>query len=171
MLQKRNSCREVGVVLIVGNLPVENLELGRFVAEFGWSLTEACSFSRVAELNATHNLVAVLFGPRNLALPWEQALGAVLDAAPTALPILCHGFREAIDWPQAARAGAFHTLLLPFNVREVRQSLGFVFDAKYRSALIRRRQQQHRRTAVDRPEHAHSAVGVVGHVSAPTRIP
>jgi hypothetical protein len=136
-------------VVIAGNLRVEHLALDHLAAEFGWSLEQARSVPDVAELNAGRNLVAVLFSPRNLGLPWEQALRAVLDAAPRALPILCHGFAEGIDWPQAARAGAFHSLLLPFKVSEIRQSLGFVFDAKCGSAILPVRHQPHRRTVVE----------------------
>jgi DNA-binding NtrC family response regulator len=133
-----------GTVVLAGNLPVERLALDLLAAEFGWSLKEACSLAQVVELNADHNLVAVLFSQRSLALSWEQALHAIQDAAPRALPILCHGFAEGIDWPQAARAGAFHALLLPFSVREVRHSLGFVFDAKSRPAIISVLHQSHR---------------------------
>jgi hypothetical protein len=147
MPEKTKLWREAGVV-VAGDLPIENLALDLLVAEFGWSLKEACSFGRLAELNADHNLAAVLFSPRNLALPWEQALGGILEAAPTALPILCCGFSEAIDWPQAARAGVFHSLLLPFNLPEVRQSLGFVFEAKRRPTIIPMRRQSHRRPVI-----------------------
>jgi hypothetical protein len=86
----------------------------------------------LAELNARQDLVTVLFSPKNLALPWQQALRAVLDAAPKALPILCHSFAEVIDWPQVAEAGAYYSLLMPFNVSEFRQSLGFVRSARQR---------------------------------------
>jgi hypothetical protein len=123
-----------GTVVLAGSLAVEHLALDLLVAEFGWSLREASSLRRVAELNADYNVVAVLFSPRSLALPWDQALQGILDAAPRALPILCHGFADAIDWPQVAEAGGFHSLLLPFTRAEVRQSLVFVWDAKCRSA-------------------------------------
>lgn len=136
-----------GTVVLVGNLPVEHLALDLLAAEFGWSLKEACSLPDVADLDTDHNLVAVLFSPRDLALSWEQALCAISNAAPKALPILCHGFADGIDWPQAARAGAFHSLLLPFCAREIRQSLGFVFEAKCRQAIIRVRYQSPRRIA------------------------
>ena len=52
------------------------------------------------------------------------------------LNILCHGFAETVDWPQAADAGAFHSLLWPFDVREIRQSRICV-RAMCRSATIR----------------------------------
>ena len=122
-----------GTVVLAGSLPVEHLALDILVAEFGWSLNQASSLRGLAELNADYNVVAVLFSPRSLALPWEHALRGILDAAPGALPILCHRFADAIDWPQVAEAGGFHSLLLPFTRGEVRQSLGFVWDAKYRA--------------------------------------
>jgi len=99
-------------------------------------------------LNADHNLVAVLFSPRGLALPWEQALRGILNAAPEALPILCQGFSDAIHWPKVVAAGGFHSLFLPFHMGEVRQSLGFVWDAKCRAASISICRDPHPRTVV-----------------------
>lgn len=130
-----------GMVVLAGRIPVENLVLDALAAEFQWSCKEVDSFRGLAELKVRHDIIAVLFSPKNLNLPWDQALRATIHAAPGALPILCHGFAEAIDWPQAARAGAFHSLLLPFSLREVRQSLGFASSAKSRSGKIPMRSQ------------------------------
>jgi hypothetical protein len=138
----------VGTVVLAGVLPVEHVALDLLVAEFGWSLREASSIAQVAELNATNNLVTVLFSPQDLALPWDQALRALLRVAPEALPILCHGFADAIDWPQLAEAGVFHSLLLPFDMGEVRQSLGFVRQAKLRQAATATRDLQELEKAV-----------------------
>jgi hypothetical protein len=131
-----------GTVVLAGVLPVEHVALDLLVAEFGWSLKEASSVARVAELNAEHSLVTVLFSPHDLGLPWNQALRGVLRAAPTALPILCHGFADAIDWPELAEAGVFHSLLLPFDLGEVRQSLGFVWEATRRAEAATRDLQE-----------------------------
>jgi hypothetical protein len=135
-------------VVVVGTLPVEYLALDLLVAEFGWSLKEVGSLRCLAELNLHHNLVSVLFSPRNLGLPWDEAVRSIKEAAPKALPILCHGFAETIDWPQVAEAGAFHSLLLPFSVPEVRQSLGFVWGAKSRSVPIPIRDRPCQRTVI-----------------------
>lgn len=48
---------------------------------------------------------------------------SVLKTFPRALPILCHGFADHLDWPEVADAGAFHALPLPFSVPELRQSM------------------------------------------------
>jgi hypothetical protein len=155
MPEGTKSWKEAWVVL-AGGLSVEHVALDSVVAEFGWSLKKACGFRALAALSAESNLVAVLFSPHQLSLPWEQALKEVLEAAPSALPILCHGFRDLIHWPQAARAGAFHSLLVPFNVREVRQSLGFVYEAKRRSAVIPMPRQARRRPVVH--DHAEQVI-------------
>jgi hypothetical protein len=125
-----------GIVALFGDLPVERQALDLLVAEFGWSLKEVRTARDLAQANFDHNLITVLFDPQTLSLPWDGALRVIFEAAPRALPILCHRFAEAIDWPQAAGAGAFHSLHLPLNPREVRQSLGFVWGAKHRSAAI-----------------------------------
>jgi hypothetical protein len=123
-------------VVLAGSLPVEHLNLAAIAAEFGWSLEQADDLGTLANLDKCRNIVTVLFCPRGLDLSWDKALRSIVDATPGAFPILCHGFSETIDWPQAAEAGAFHSLSLPFSPDEVRQSLGFVSSAISRSAII-----------------------------------
>ena len=152
-----------GTVVLAGSLPVEHLALDLLVAEFGWSLREVDSVCHLAALNLEHNLVTVLFNPQNLALPSDEALRAILDAAPGALPILCHRFADEIDWPQVAQVGAFHSLLLPFNAREVRHSLGFVWGARRRSAVIALPHRPDRKAVIggQRPRSHARAAGIV----------
>lgn len=122
-----------GIVVLVGGLRIERLALDGLVMEFGFSFKQVESLWDLRNLNLDHDLVAVLFSPANLGLRSDEALRSVLDAAPRALPILCHGFADHIDLPKLADAGAFHSLLMPFNLAEVRQSLGFVWGTKHRS--------------------------------------
>ena|SRR5579863_9739537 len=125
-----------GTVVLVGRISVEHLVPDDLAAEFGWCFQQADNLSRLAELNERHDIVTVLFSPKYLELPWDQALRCTMDAVPNALPILCHGFAEMIDWPQVAEAGAFHSLLIPLKLQELRQSLGFAKSAKRRDATI-----------------------------------
>jgi len=143
--------QNTGIVVLLGALPVNHSVLNHLAAEFGWTVQSAAA---LAELSDDQNLAVVLFSPRHMALPWEQALQAVLEAAPRALPILCHTFAETLDWPRAAHAGAFHSLLLPFDAREVRQSLGFAWSAKLRSATILKPRRPRLRRIIGRPSRA-----------------
>jgi len=119
-----------GTVVLVGTLAIERLMLDCLGSEYGLSFQEVDNFRNSPNLN--DDVVAVLFSPSSLGLPWDEALRSVLNAFPGALPILCHGFADNIDWPRVADAGAFHSLPMPFSVAEVRQSLGFVWGAKQR---------------------------------------
>ena len=120
------------IVVIFGNISVENLELDSLVAQFGCSFRKVTSFDELRDL-CIHEPVAVVLIDRNtLKISWNEALGVLRKAASTALPIVCHRFSERIDWPVLAEAGAYHALLLPLNSGEVRQSLGFALAAKKR---------------------------------------
>lgn len=118
-----------GTVILLGNLPPGALD--RVASEFGWSVENVRSLDRVRDMSADRKFVAVLFEPYSLGLSWSLALRSVLDAAPTALPIACHRFSDVIDWPELADAGAFHALSSPFNERELRQSLGFIWARRF----------------------------------------
>jgi len=116
----------LGSVVLMGGIADGRAALDLLVLKFGWSLRQAESLSQLAELSACSQLATVLFDPKDLDLPWNQALRAVLDVAPHTLPIICSRFADVIDWPRAAEAGAFHLLHLPLDLGEVRQSLEFV---------------------------------------------
>jgi DNA-binding NtrC family response regulator len=126
-------------VVLAGVWVIDQAALDDLAAEFGWSVARVSSICQLADMKADGNLAAVLFNPQGLGLTklgltWESALQAVRQAAPGALPIVCHGFADTVDWPQLAEAGAFHLLRMPFHLSEVRQSLGFVREATRRLA-------------------------------------
>ena len=120
-----------GTVVLIGSLRTERLALDPLASEFGFAFKEVPNLLDLAGLNLDEDLVAVLFCPDVLGLQSDEALRRVLGAAPGALPILCHGFANQIDWPTLVDAGAFHSLLMPFHLAEVRQSLGFVWGARH----------------------------------------
>lgn len=147
-------------VVLVGRLPAERLAIDLLVAEFGWAIENAPSLACLAKLNRERKVVAVLFNPQDLALPWEEALQSVLEGAPRALPILCHGFADRIDWPQVAEAGVFHSLLLPFRESEFRHTLGFISGAKRSSSPIQMHHHSRPRKSVINAPQARAA-GIV----------
>lgn len=114
-------------LVVLGNLGSRALD--QAITGFPWSLEDADGFRHLRDLDRERKVVAVLFEPYTFDLTWNEALKSVREAAPTALPIACHRFSDAIDWPQLADGGAFHALRLPLDERELRQSLGFVWTA------------------------------------------
>jgi DNA-binding NtrC family response regulator len=72
---------------------------------------------------------AVLVHVPTVRMHWMQALHQVKTLAPHAHVVICHGVREANAIFDMTDAGAFHTLLVPLEQGEVRQSLGFISAA------------------------------------------
>ena len=135
-----------GILALVGDLHIDRQALDLIAADFHWSVKQFRTIYELAQAN-DNNLIAVFFDPKSLSLPQERALRVVLEAAPGALPILCHRFAEAVDWPQLAEAGAFHSLRFPLDLREARQTLGFVWEAKRRTATFTARVRDNRQQA------------------------
>ena len=101
-------------------------------AECGWSFEHAANVRQLREIGVERDIVAVLFDASALGVPTKHALQAVCEVLPNVLPIVCHKSSETIHWSELAQAGAFHALLLPLRASEVRQSLGFVWEAQRR---------------------------------------
>ena len=125
------------VVILLQGPATEYAWLDALASEFGWSVEHAGGLGDLRNAAARGRLIAVLFDARAVDAAWNSALQAVQDAAPQALPILCHTSSDKIAWPELADAGAFHALLLPLHASEVRQSLGFVCAAQTRRQQAR----------------------------------
>ena len=121
-------------VVLLGSLPLEAPELNRLVQEFGWSFETAANVDQLRDLRACRNLAAILFDASALALSWEQALRELRALDSEALLIPCHRFSDPVVWSDLVKAGAFHALAMPLDMGEVRQSLAFVWSARFRGA-------------------------------------
>ena len=124
-----------GIVVVLGNLPVERSWFERLAKQNGWSFERAENLSRLQSLGAA-KIVGVLFDPKDVHQDWRHALKAVAHAAPRALPIICRRFSEGVHGPEIGEPGAFHLLHYPFAMDEVRQSLGFAREAQRRRQLV-----------------------------------
>lgn len=124
-----------GTVVLLGSLRADRPAMDHLVSAFGYSVREVSTLRHLGNLD--DDLVAVFFSPNAMGLECDEALQHVLRAAPGALPIVCHGFAENVDWPRLVDAGAFHSLPMPFSPTEVRQTLGFVWGVKSRSESLR----------------------------------
>jgi DNA-binding NtrC family response regulator len=136
-----------GTIVVLGTLSSEPAKLDAMVREFGWSFESLTSLEELRNLSAERSVVAILFEPRALGNAWADALQAVLEASPKAFPIVCQSFSETVPWEDLATAGAFHSLSIPLNFRELQQSLGFVWAAtRQRGIPLHRPAPQRRRT-------------------------
>lgn len=123
-------------VALLGFASDECRGLDQLVGEFGWSVQYLSGLPQLRRLLSTEEVVAVLINAPALDLSWPEAVDALRTEARQALPVVCHACSEEIDWPALAEAGAFHTLLLPFHLGEVKQSLGFIAAARQRARAL-----------------------------------
>jgi hypothetical protein len=129
-LERRQSPIATAVVALLGDLSSGTMLLNNVIQGYGWSYEQVSSFENLRKLHRDRPVAAVLFEPKALGIPWNEALSRILEAAPDALPMVCQRFSETAVWPDLAEAGAFHSLSLPLDECELRQSLGFVWTAK-----------------------------------------
>lgn len=115
-----------GTIVVLGD--ISTIVVIRVAGQFGWEVAHVDSFEQLEQIKTQREIVAVLFHANDAT--WRTALERVLDAASTALPIVCHRFSDNVDWPQLADAGAFHSVSLPLDDSELTQSLGFVCARK-----------------------------------------
>jgi hypothetical protein len=124
------------IVVMPGSGGIDNKALHTVAGEFGWGIEITNNLTEVAAAQPNQKTVAALFccdalGPGYSSLETTRILRREL---PEVRLIVCHGFAEAIDWPDLSDAGAFHELMLPLKENEVRLCLGFVWQAENRRA-------------------------------------
>jgi DNA-binding NtrC family response regulator len=127
------------VVVMPGSGQVDLPTLHSVAGEFGWVVVVAQDLREVMAAQASGKTVAVLFHRDALGpdYDWLEAIRLWRLELPEADVVACHGFSESIDWVELSNAGAFHALQLPLKESEVRQSLGFVWQAEKRLASSR----------------------------------
>jgi len=99
-------------------------------SEFSWSVDAVADLRGLEDLCRRNDVVAVLLNAPTLEVPWRDALKAVRAIAPEARTVICHSAPEMHHRREMTEAGAYHTLLLPLDTREVRQSFNFVLGSQ-----------------------------------------
>jgi DNA-binding response OmpR family regulator len=124
-------------IALWGDFSNQPVALDTIGSEFSWSVDTVADLRGLEDLCRRNNVIAVLLNARSIDVSWEEALKAVRAIAPLARPVICHSAPEMHHRREMTDAGAYHTLLLPLDLREVRQSFGFVSDAFRASATTR----------------------------------
>ena len=123
-----------GCIALLGDFSNERLPLTSLGREFCYSASRVANLDELESLCRWTDVSAVLVHAPTMEMPWQQALLAVKSIVPGARVVICHGVDQAHSIFQMTDAGAFHTLLLPLQGSEVRQSLGFISAARQMQA-------------------------------------
>jgi len=107
---------------------------------YGWSIQHAFSAAEVKNIREDGKIGAVLFQEDSLGSggSWLETISELKEAAPDARLIACMHFSDDADYPKLCRAGLFHAMWLPLMEHEVRQCLGFIWEAEKRLSLVMR---------------------------------
>jgi DNA-binding NtrC family response regulator len=127
------------IIVVPGLGQLDLTTLSGVAAEFGWTVQVAHDLRQTAELFAPLSAVA-LFATHDAVgagFSWLEILGLLRQTLPDIRLVVCHGFGDAFDWPELSAAGAFHALRLPLQEDELRQSLGFIWEAEKRLMIAR----------------------------------
>jgi hypothetical protein len=103
-------------------------------AEFGWLVSTTLGSDSVAAILLRKDALGK-------GISWPDAVHRIRQKVGQARIVTCHGFRDQIDWGELYDLNTFHAIRLPMKEEEVRQSLGFVWEAERRakgSAVSRR---------------------------------
>ena len=120
------------IMVLPGSAGIDLLTLRRVAADFGWTAEVVYELCEAAFIEASRQIVAVLFSSDALGpgKSWLETIRALRLALPKLRLVACHSFTESIDWPELCDAGAFHALWLPLKEDEVRRTLGFIWAAE-----------------------------------------
>ena len=120
------------VVPGMGDLDLTTLNL--VAADFGWTVQVAYDLRQTAEIAAQLSTVAVFANHDAVGagFSWLEIVRLLRRTVNDTRLVVCHGFGDVFDWTELSNAGAFHALRLPLQEDELRQSLGFIWEAEKR---------------------------------------
>jgi hypothetical protein len=126
------------VVVMPGTGEFDFACLHSVAAEFGWTIQLVTDLKNdeLRESLGRGSTAAVLFHIEDICAGRCSAPDAIrlLHAdLPAARLIPCQGFSESSNWEDLSDAGAFHPLWLPLKENELRQCLGFIWQAEKRA--------------------------------------
>ena len=113
------------------DLPV----LQTVAGQFGWDVDVANDLPELAKASPCRKTVAILLHHDALGpgYSWHELIMLLTRTLPDVRVVACIGFQESIHWPELCDAGAFYALWLPLKENELRQCLGFVWEAERRA--------------------------------------
>jgi hypothetical protein len=132
---------ELNIVIMPGSNRVDMPLLRAAAQDFGWAIQIARDVRELRAVEARTKVGAVLFQQDSLGSEssWLETIAVLKAVMPDIRLVACNNFSEATDYPKLCRAGLFHALWMPLREHEVRQCLGFVWEAEKRSSLALRK--------------------------------
>jgi hypothetical protein len=128
------------IIVMPGQREADLPVLRSVAGEFGWTADPVRGLNEAVAAQAYVRTLAAILHRDGLGADysWPDAVRRVKRALPDVRVIVCHGLSEPIEWQALCEAGTFHAVSAPLKECEVRQSLGFVWEAEKRVASVDR---------------------------------
>jgi hypothetical protein len=142
------SAMELQIVVMPGSNRVDMPLLRGAAQDFGWAIQIARDADELTAVRARGKVGAVLFQQDSLGFGYSylEMIAMLRELVSDTRLVACNHFSEQEDYPKLCRAGLFGALWMPLRQNEVRQCLGFVWEAEKRlTAQVRRVESQIRR--------------------------
>jgi hypothetical protein len=121
------------IVVFLGDFQNDRLLLDEVDGHLGWRFCQVPTSEALANLIPPLSSVTAVYldqvSEKNLA----EELSAIRNCVPEARIVVCYPLRSPVMAEELVSAGAFHSLPKPLHMGELKQSLGFVWEACSRS--------------------------------------
>jgi hypothetical protein len=117
------------VVALHGDFEDEQVDWQRLGNTFDFRFESSDSQDSLRKLYEAHSLAGVLWDWNAETAPAPEDVELVQESAPGARIVLCHPIVRSYWIEDLETHGLFHALLRPLQMNEVRQALGFLWQA------------------------------------------
>jgi hypothetical protein len=120
---------EQRLVALHGDFGDEQVDWQRLGRTFDFRFERSDCLDSLCKLHETHPVSGVLWDWNAESAPAPEDVRSLQESAPEARIVLCHPVARSYWMEDLAAYGLFHMLLRPFKTSEVRQTLGFLWQA------------------------------------------
>ncbi|MBV8819900.1 MAG: hypothetical protein JO022_16170 [Acidobacteriaceae bacterium] len=116
------------IAVFYGNFHDEHLAWNDVARPFGWNIRKTSSLDDLLEIREEADVPAVFIASYPGDCLAEQ-IAKIRALVPRARVVACYPLSAPMLADELVSAGAFHSIPRPLNAGEVKQSLGFVWEA------------------------------------------
>ena len=114
------------VVVFLGDFQDEHLPWNELVEHLGWTVRHVSTLEGLKEFRERET-PAVYVEPNSGSL--AQQVATIREWTPNARVVACYRLSSQLLADELVAAGAFHSVPRPLHLGELKQSLGFVWEA------------------------------------------
>jgi DNA-binding NtrC family response regulator len=121
------------LVVFLGDFKDEHVPWDELSGHLGWRFLRSATLDTISEVREHGEVPAVYLDYREGSCV-ARSLAAIKSRVPNARVVVCYPMSAPVMADELVAAGAFHSVPRPLHLGELKQSLGFVWEAWSRRA-------------------------------------